>query len=387
MVGGDAHPTESDHVPATGRADVAVVGGGPIGLAIAWLASVRGMRVRVHDPDPGSGASGVAAGMLSPVAEASFGEEALTRLLLDSAARWPDFAAEVANAAGLTGTAELGYRTEGTLVIGRTADDLAEARRLWAYQQGLGLPITALDATGLHDREPLLAPRVRGGAHAPDDHQVDPRRLVTALRNAAVRAGVVFVPAAVHDLADLDADTVVVAAGCGAAGLTGLPIRPVKGQILRLRAPGGEPPGFRHVIRGYNDGRSVYLVPRLDGEVVVGATVEERGDTTVTAGGVLELLRAAIDLVPELAEYELAETTAGHRPGTPDNAPVIGRLADRPDVIVATGHYRHGILLTPVTAQLVVDLLTSGVADPALEPFTPDRFTRTGQTSVREEIR
>ncbi|MEV4629060.1 glycine oxidase ThiO [Micromonospora sp. NPDC049523] len=366
---------------------MAVVGAGPIGLGIAWLAALRGMRVLLHDPDPGSGASGVAAGMLSPVAEASFGEQALTRLLLDSAARWPDFAAEVAAAAGLTGIAELGYRTEGTLVIGRTADDLAEARRLWAYQQGLGLPITALDATELHDREPLLAPRVRGGAHAPDDHQVDPRRLVAALRIAAVRAGVVFVPATVHDLAELDAGTIVVAAGCGAAGLTGLPIRPVKGQILRLRAPGGEPPGFRHVIRGYNDGRSVYLVPRLDGEVVVGATVEERIDTTVTAGGVLELLRAATDLVPELAEYELAEATAGHRPGTPDNAPVIGRLADRPDVVVATGHYRHGILLTPVTAQLVVDLLTGGVAGPALAPFTPDRFTRTGHTSVREEIR
>ncbi|WP_329107180.1 glycine oxidase ThiO [Micromonospora sp. NBC_01699] len=371
----------------TGRTDVAVVGGGPIGLAIAWRAAQRGMRVLVHDPDPGSGASGVAAGMLAPVAEASFGEEALTRLLLDSAARWPRFAAEVAAAAGLTGVADLGYRTEGTLVVGRTADDLAQARRLWTYQRGLGLPITALDATGLHDREPLLAPRVRGGAHAPDDHQVDPRRLVPALRLAALRSGVVLVSAAVRDLAELDAGTVVVAAGCGAAALTGLPIRPVKGQILRLRAPGGEPPAFRHVIRGYNDGRTVYLVPRHDGEVVVGATVEERADHTVTAGGVLELLRDATDLVPELAEYELAETMAGHRPGTPDNAPVIGPLADRPDVIVASGHYRHGILLTPVTAERVVDLLTSGVVDPALAPFTPDRFTRTEHAPSREEIR
>lgn len=161
MLGGAPFPSESENrgpLRTTGRTDVAVVGGGPIGLAIAWRAAQRGMRVLVHDPDPGSGASGVAAGMLAPVAEASFGEEALTRLLLDSAARWPRFAAEVAAAAGLTGVADLGYRTEGTLVVGRTADDLAQARRLWTYQRGLGLPITALDATGLHDREPLLAP-------------------------------------------------------------------------------------------------------------------------------------------------------------------------------------------------------------------------------------
>ncbi|RKR90104.1 glycine oxidase [Micromonospora pisi] len=377
MLGGGPYTTESDNrgpFLTARRADVAVVGGGPIGLAVAWRAASRGMRVLLHDPRPGSGASAVAAGMLAPVAEASFGEEELTRLLLDSAARWPDFAVEVAAAAGLAGSAELGFRTEGTLVVGRTADDLAEARRLWSYQQGLGLPITALNATELHDREPLLAPRVRGGAHAPDDHQVDPRRLVAALRTAAESAGVVFVPSTVRGLDEIDAGTVVVAAGCGAAELTGLPIRPVKGQILRLRAPGGEAPGFRHVIRGYADGRSVYLVPRHDGEVVVGATVEERGDTTVTAGGVRDLLHAATELVPELAEYELVEAVAGHRPGTPDNAPLIGPLAGRPQVVVATGHYRHGILLTPVTADLVVDLLASGVPDPVLAPFSPDRF-------------
>ncbi|MFK3981211.1 glycine oxidase ThiO [Micromonospora sp. NPDC050397] len=387
MLGGAPYTSESDNKGpflTARRADVAVVGGGPIGLAVAWGAAVRGLRVMLHDPEPGSGASGVAAGMLAPVAEAYFGEEALTRLLLESAARWPGFASEVAASAGLSGRDELGYRTEGTLVVGRTADDLAEARRLWTYQRGLGLPITALNATELHEREPLLAPRVRGGAHAPDDHQVDPRRLVTALRTAAVRAGVVLVPSAVHRLDELDAGTVVVAAGCGVAALTGLPIRPVKGQILRLRAPGGEPPGFRHVIRGYADGRSVYLVPRRDGEVVVGATVEERGDTTVTAGGVLELLQSATDLVPELAEYELVEATAGRRPGTPDNAPVVGPLPDRPGVIVAGGHYRHGVLLTPVTADLVVGLLTGGVPDPLLTPLRPDRFgpLRTGAGRV-----
>ncbi|MEV1146265.1 FAD-dependent oxidoreductase, partial [Micromonospora sp. NPDC049799] len=220
-----------------------------------------------------------------------------------------------------------------------------------------------------------LAPRVRGGALAGTDHQVDPRRLVPALRTAAERAGATLTATAVERLSEVDARVTVVAAGCGAASLTGLPIRPVKGQVLRLRAPGGVAPGFRHVIRGYADGEHVYLVPRADGEVVVGATVEERTDTTVTAGAVLRLLRAAVDLLPELAEYDLVEAVAGLRPGTPDNAPILGPLPGRPDVVAATGHHRHGIVLTPVTADLIADLITTGVADPLLAPFTPDRFT------------
>ncbi|MGC4803767.1 glycine oxidase ThiO [Micromonospora sp. DT233] len=357
---------------AEGDVDVAVVGAGPVGLAVAWRCAARGLRVVVHDPAPGSGASHVAAGMLSPVAEAYFGEHELTGLLAASAARWPGFAAELAEAAGTT----FGYRTDGTLVVGLTGDDLAQARRLWSYQQGLGLPITPLRPSQLRDREPALAPRVRGGAIAPGDHQVDPRRLVAALRVAAERAGATLVTGAVDQLSDLAARVTVVAAGCHAAALTGLPIRPVKGQILRLRAPGGAPPGFRHVIRGYADGEPVYLVPRDSGEVVVGATVEERSDTQVTAGAVLRLLRAAVELVPELTEYDLVETAAGLRPGTPDNAPLIGALPGRPGVIAATGHHRHGIVLTPVTADLVAELVVTGVADALLAPFAPERFAR-----------
>ncbi|MEV0153671.1 glycine oxidase ThiO [Micromonospora sp. NPDC050686] len=363
-------------------ADVGVVGAGPVGLAIAWRCAARGLRVVVHDPAPGSGASHVAAGMLSPVAEAYFGERELTGLLAESAARWPGFAAELAEAAG----ADLGYRTDGTLVVGLTADDLAEARRLWAYQQGLGLPISALRPSQLRDREPALAPRVRGGAVAPGDHQVDPRRLVAALRTAARRAGATLLPGAVTAPNEVAAPVVVVAAGCGAAALTGLPVRPVKGQVLRLRAPGRGAPGFRHVIRGYADGESVYLVPRDSGEVVVGATVEERADTEVTAGAVLRLLRAAVDLVPELAEYELVEASAGLRPGTPDNAPIIGPLPGRPGVLAATGHHRHGIVLTPVTADLVTELIVTGTPDPLLAPFRPDRFAgAAGQPVTQEE--
>ncbi|GIJ21507.1 glycine oxidase ThiO [Micromonospora lutea] len=351
--------------------DVAVVGAGPVGLAIAWRCAARGLRVVVHDPTPGSGASHVAAGMLAPVAEAYFGEQELTGLLTESAGRWPEFAVELTEAAGT----DIGYRTEGTLVVGLTADDLAEARRLWAYQQGLGLPVTPLRPSQLREREPALAPRVRGGALAATDHQVDPRRLVPALRLAAERAGAVLVTEPVRRLSDVTAGVTVVAAGCGVAALTGLPVRPVKGQVLRLRAPDGAPPGFRHVIRGYADGEQVYLVPRHSGEVVVGATVEERSDLDVSAGAVLRLLRAAVDLLPEIAEYDLVETSAGLRPGTPDNAPMLGPLPGHPDVLVAAGHHRHGIVLTPVTADLITDLICGGGSSPPLlAPFRPERF-------------
>jgi glycine oxidase len=362
----------------SGLSDVAVVGGGPIGLATAWRCAQRGMRVTVYDPAPGSGAAYASAGMLSPVAEAYFGEVALTGLLVRSAARWPAFAAELAAAAG----SDLGYRDEGTLVVALTADDLAEADRLREYQAGLGLEIHRQRPAQLREREPLLAPGVRGGAFAPGDHQVDPRRLVAALRVAAEAAGAVVVTQAVPALAEVAAAVTVVAAGCATAGLTGLPVRPVKGQILRLRAPEGAAPGFAHVIRGYADGRHIYLVPRADGEVVVGATVEERPDDTVTAGAVLELLRAATDLVPEVGEYELAEACARHRPGTPDNAPVLGPLPGHPGVLVATGHYRHGIVLTPLTADLTADLVAVqlGGGAPGLPagfaPFGAARFDR-----------
>jgi glycine oxidase len=358
-------------------ADVAVVGGGVIGLAIAWRCAGRGLRVRVYDPAPGQGASHASAGMLAPVSEAYFGETELTRLLVESAARWPAFRSELEAAAGV----HIGYRDQGTLIVALTPDDLAVAERLWEYQAGLGLPISPLRPARLREREPLLSPRLRGGALAPEDRQVDPRRLVTALRAALDPAGVPIEPYPVTDLSTVDAGMVVVAAGCGTAALTGLPVRPVKGQILRLRAPAGAPPGFRHVIRGYADGRSIYLVPRADGEVVVGATVEELGDTAVTAGGVLDLLRAAVDLVPELAEYELAEAAVGHRPATPDNAPLVGWL-DQPRIAVATGHFRHGVVLTPVTADGVADLLTAGGVPPELAPFTPARLLPVDQGEV-----
>ncbi|MER7003446.1 glycine oxidase ThiO [Dactylosporangium sp. NPDC000555] len=348
---------------------IGIIGGGVIGLAIAFELLERGERdITVYDPDPTRGAGLVAAGMLAPAAEAVFGEEALQALMLESMRRWPGFAARLRERTGRP----IGYRTEGTLLVALTADDQAEIDRLVGYYRRAGTPIEPLTGRQLREREPLLSPRVRGGAFAPGDHQADPRLLLGALRGLPLR----FVSQQVDELSTLRDDVIIVANGVGSASLTGLPVRPVKGQLLRLR---GAEPLVRHVIRGVAAGRHVYLVPRADGELVVGATEEERGaDTTVTAGGVLDLLRPAADLLPGVAELALAETLAGLRPGTPDNAPVLGPLPGGPPgarTLVGTGHYRHGVLLSPVTAAALADLVVDGCTTVDVDAFGAARFT------------
>ncbi|MEV7624337.1 FAD-dependent oxidoreductase [Actinoplanes sp. NPDC089786] len=405
----------------------AVVGGGIIGLSIASRLASRGVEVLVYDawaaaspalaPPPwaspsvasASGSSSgsvmpvgaqskqagerpgawfVAAGMLAAGNESTWESAELGALMVESARRWPGFAAE------------LGVRLpeDGTLVVALTADDVAEAEREWARQTdesarlggterlGAGERVGAagrpgefgqasaalvaepggrrLGPSGLRELEPALSPRVRAGCYLPGDWQVDPRKVVAALRER-----VSVVPGRVVDLGGIDADQVVVAAGVGTGALTGLPVRPVKGEVLRLR---GEPGLLRHVVSGYADGRRVYLVPREDGEIVVGATQEERADDAVTAGAVLDLLRAAVDLVPALADCAITETLVGHRPSTPDNAPLLGRLDKR--TVVAVGHHRNGVLLAPVTADLIAGLVVTGEPDPLIVPFAPGRF-------------
>jgi glycine oxidase len=374
--------------------DVVVVGGGVIGLATAWRAAQRGLSVAVVDPDPGSGASRVAAGMLAPVTEVHYGEQPLLRLNLASAARYPDFVCELAEASGR----DPGYRACGTLAVALDADDRAALDELAAFQTSLGLAIQRLTGRECRRLEPLLAPSVRGGVFVECDHQVDPRRLVPALLAAVERSGVALrrttVPEVrvVHDrvvgvrLADggeLASESVVLAAGCRSTLVGGLPerlvppVRPVKGQILRLRAPATYPFLQRNV-RGLVQGSPVYLVPRADGEIVLGATMEEQGyDEQVTAGGVYELLRDAHLLLPGISELPLVETAAGLRPGTADNAPLIGP-AELPGLVVATGHHRNGILLTPVTADAVAEILATGAVPDVVAAFGPARFTRTG---------
>ncbi|WP_433208864.1 glycine oxidase ThiO [Dactylosporangium sp. CS-047395] len=343
---------------------VAIVGAGIIGLSIAFELVERGVEgITLYDGDPGRGAGLVAAGMLAPTAEAVFGEEDLQALMLESVRRWPSFAARVEARTGVA----IAYRTEGTLLVALTADDQAEVDRLIGFYRRAGTAIEPLTGRQLREREPLLAPRVRGGAYAPGDHQVDPRLLLRALRTLPVR----FERREITDLSTLREDVTIVATGIGSAALTGLPVRPVKGQLLRLRGP---EPLLRHVVRGVAAGRDVYLVPRADGELVVGATEEERGaDTTVTAGGVLDLLRPAADLLPGVAELVLAETLAGLRPGTPDNAPVIDRLPG--GALVATGHHRNGVLLAPATAAAIADLIVFDSTEIDISAFGSGRFT------------
>lgn len=383
-------PTRGD-----ARPHVAVVGAGTIGLASAWRAARSGCTVTLIDPEPGRGASWAAAGMLAPATEAHYGEEGLLELNLASRHRWPSFAAQLA------GT---GYRETGTLVVARDNDDRAALDDLLAFQRDLGLQVRRLSSREARDLEPGLAPTVRGAVLAEDDHQVDNRALVRALLAACEDEGVEVVHARATEVSTaaghvdgvglasgrgVDADAVVVAAGAWSSDLVDLPVRPVKGQLLHLHHPRQGPESMadplvaRNVraVGGRPDRPAVYLVPRGDGRLVLGATAEERGfDTAVTVGAVLDLLREAYGLLPGLTAYELTETTAGLRPGTPDNAPLIGPAG--PDgLVVATGHHRNGILLTPITAEAVVAYLTGGEIPEAARPFVPQRFARTQAAS------
>lgn len=352
--------------------DVAVIGGGVIGLACAWRAAQHGMAAVVIDPAPGTGASHAAAGMLCPVTEVHYGEVPLLALTLESARRWPAFAAEVE---ALTGH-DIGHRPTGTLLVACDDDDLRAIEELLRFQRSLDLDVERLRSRECRALEPQLSPRLRGGALVDGDHQVDNRRLVAALLAACVELGVQFECRSAGSLADelARAGRVVLAAGCWSRALDRLPVRPVKGQILRLRFDPADPP-LSHNVRGFAEGRSVYLVPRAGGELVVGATVEEQGfDTTVTAGAVDDLLRAAIDLVPNVRELELVEAHAGLRPGTPDNAPIIGVSPWDERVVHATGHHRNGILLTPVTADAVIAILRGDGVPAVVTPFGAGRF-------------
>jgi glycine oxidase len=379
--------------PASPRYDVLVIGGGVIGLVTAWRAAQRGLRVGVVDPDPGGGAARVAAGMLAAVTETQYGEQALLDLNLASANRYPAFAAELTEATGL----DLGYRRCGTLSVALDADDRAELRETHAFQRGLGLKAEWLSGRECRRLEPMLAPGVRGGLRVDDDHQVDPRRLAAALLRVARDAGVGFhrgtadritveseraTGAVLRDGTRLAAGQVVLAAGCDSGRIGGLPprvvppVRPVKGQVLRLRVPPAYAPFLSRTIRAVVRGSHVYLVPRENGELVIGATSEERGwDTTVTAGGVYELLRDAHELVPGITELPLTETLAGLRPGSPDNAPLLGPTA-LPGLSLATGHHRNGILLAPVTGEVMAHVLTEGELPDLARAFGPERFSR-----------
>jgi glycine oxidase len=368
--------------------DAVVVGGGAIGLACSWRAAQRGMRVRVLERDqPGSGASGVAAGMLAPVGEATWGEDRLLEAALASHSAWPGFAEELAADGGV----ETGFMPGGALHVALDRDEAAELRRRHELMSSLGLDAEWLGPSECRALEPGLHPGIHGGVHAPHEAGVDPAALVAALRGACTRAGADVVTGAEVTRAVLDGDRIdgvetadgqrhlaertVLAAGAWSGAAEWLPerarppVRPVKGQILTLRDSAGQPPTDRIVVS-----ERVYLVPRADGRLVAGATVEELGfDTRVTAGGVHELLREAYRALPDVAELELERAVAGLRPGTPDNAPVVGNGALQ-GLLLATGHFRNGILLAPLTATGVAAMLGADEPPAELAVADPARF-------------
>jgi glycine oxidase len=370
--------------------DVIVVGGGVIGLAVGWRLTERELRVAVLERDePGGGTSHVAAGMLAPVAEADPAEESLLRLGISSAQAYPRFVAELEHAAGL----DPGYLPCGTLIAARDRDEAEALTRELAIRQRFSLRVTHLRPSEARRLEPALAPTLRGALELPDDHVIDPRRLTAALVQAIRRGGGELRSSAQVAAVEpgdgvllasgerLTAPRVVIAAGVWSGALAGIPeealvpLRPVKGQIMRLRDPAG--PGLlTRVLRM----PPAYIAPRGDGRYVLGATVEERGfDTTVTAGAMFELLRDAIELVPGLSELVVDELSAGLRPGTPDNAPIIGPGALE-GLYWATGHYRHGVLLAPITAELIAGAIAG---EPVPEEFSPLRFAARVEATAR----
>lgn len=352
---------------------VAVIGAGIVGLACAEELVCAGHDVRVFDPDPGGGATRAAAGMLAPAGEAWHGETDLLRLGVASARLWPGYAARLHADSGL----DVDLRTTGTLLVGQDHDDLLHVRRTLDVLETEGIAFRELDRREARAEEPTIS-RVAGAALLPEDHLVNPRLVAAALLRLVaarlVRARAVVTPTGVAtaDGRSFACDAVVLATGAEARGLVPA-VRPVKGETIRLRA--ADPP--TRVLRARVHGEPVYVVPRAGGEVVVGASEEEHDTAPVASlGTVVRLLHAARTLVPGLETADVVEVTARNRPGTPDNGPLLGS-DDSPGafrLVLAVGHYRGGVLLAPLTAQVVRSLVEDGDVMAVARPFAPSRF-------------
>jgi glycine oxidase len=377
--------SKTDH--SNRRPSVAIIGAGVVGLGIAWRLAGRAAVTVFDRGKAGSGASHAAAGMLAACCEAEPGEEALIALGRESQARWPAFAEELLRTSGI----DVELRREGILHLALTADDQAEIAQRLEFHRRLDLPLEWLSAAATRAREPHLAGKIAGALFSPEDHQVDNRKLVQALRVAAEAAGATICEhrpvkeivvqggrakgVLLQDQTVAAADIVVLAAGAWSRGIAGLPpdgrppVRPLKGQMLTLRMDAAAPL-ISHVVWA----PGAYMVPRRDGRLIVGATVEEKGfDETITAGGVLALLEAAWRAVPAVEELPIEEMCVGHRPGSRDDAPILGR-GPLEGLFYATGHHRNGILLAPVTADAMARLILDDMVEPAMKPFCLERF-------------
>jgi glycine oxidase len=361
-----------------------VIGAGPWGLATAWQAAGRGARVTVLD-DGRPPAAEVAAGLLGHLSEAADGDATLDALSGRAAEAWPAWAGRLEADSGR----DPGFRTTGAVLVASRPEHVPAVRGRLETLARRGRPVEWLSGSALRALEPGLAPDVAGGADLPEEHQAEPRRLLAALRAACAARGVALAAgrarallgasvaegAALDDGSSIRAGRVVLAAGWDAGALAArVPVRPVKGQILRLRAAGDGPLPLTRAVRS----PSVYLAPR-EREVVVGATTEERPDTTVTAEGVHVLLDEALRVAPGLGGLELAEARAGLRPTTPDGLPALGPDPDVDGLVWAVGGYRHGILLAPLAAQ-AAGAAAAGEALPAWAgPLAPGRFAGRGR--------
>ena len=367
--------------------DTVIIGAGISGLGIAWRLRQAGQSVAVIDKGAaGRGASWAAAGMLAAGVELEPGEEALWPLNQLAQARWPDFRDELQNLTGV----DLGYRDEGTLVVAPTRDDAAKLRFTTRLQENAGVDIRPLSGADLIKQEPRLKNGMPMAVYSPNDHQVDNRALAAALVKAAEVSGVVLYEDTEVTAVGIDQDcvtgvetsrgaiaatSVVVASGAWSRSLAGIPdalrppVRPVKGQMISIRMD-PDAPLLRHVVWGPN----CYLVPRKDGRLLLGATVEEKGfDTAMTAGGVLGVLEACWRVLPALEELPIDEMWAGHRPTSRDDAPILGPTPIT-GLHYAVGHHRNGVLQAPITAEVVsCGILGSDVPEQAL-PFTLERF-------------
>jgi glycine oxidase len=370
-----------------------------VGLGVGWRLAAAGCTVDLFDQgEAGRGASWAAAGMLAAGVETEPSEEALLALNRQAQQRWPDFAAELERATGI----DVGLRREGTLVVGLTRDDVQQLRFSFDFQRRLGIDLAWLSGREAREREPHLHPGAIAAIYSPDDHQVDNRWLVRALKQAFVEAGgrlhehtaVRAIDSAGGKVRGVrigddrqPADAVLLAAGAWSRTIDGVPpearppVRPIKGQMLALRMDPAQPL-LRHVLWA----PKIYLVPRHDGRLLIGATVEERGfDSDLTAGGVLSLLEAAWRAVPTIEELPIDEMWVGFRPGSRDDAPILGPTAVE-GLAVATGHHRNGILQAPLTIDTIARHMLTGEVDPAIRPFGIDRFASRATAAERERV-